>query len=856
MGRRATQQATFTKGELDPDLSERTDLEQYYDSLALAENSVFHPQGGFSDRGGLELCSDADVLAAGFKRRLRRRIVPVRITADNLTAINGGLTSRLVDQDAATLFETNAVTASQFIVVEIDLVAAQVIDAVDLQGFKSELAGADEAIGVEYWTGSAWAPFGDALGVSSLKAVRTSSRTRRFATNPGHGVSARQWRVVARNAVGVGRISIAGLRLWREVAALTPIKAFEMARQDGVVYEIVVTERNVDVFSRQRYVASIPLSVAGQQVGELTSAGGFDTLFLFHEMLETPRLLRQGGSGEWNVEAAAFTNVPTLVAAAIFSGSQDEIQEVTLSGVAAGNVVHLMLGDLIAAPFTYTSAAALPDQVEAALGALPGLTATDVVAELTDAAGPRVRIRFAGSLGNRAWPLVSALSEAPGLVASTAIVQAGLAATGKYFEATTGWPRCGVITGQRLMLAGFRAAPTSFRFSRNPDLLDFISTGDPLTADIGFGGALDLDKVEIIQEVFRGRHLQIFTDSSEWYTAANTLSATAPAAFEQTTGSGIARGVPPALVDEGTLFLQKGGRTLIDYRLTDAETSYTGDPLSLLCPHLLTGVVDVAHRVSRDVRQGNLIVLVNADGSAAVVTTLRKQRVVAGAPWRTDGVVRRAVVTADHELYLIVERAGDRWLERWVPKRPLDWATRSIGPARTVVANAGYLDGRDDVWAIADGEVIGPLSVDGETLTLPVAAEDVTFGLLPAWSCRGQVLKEKIANAQPFRGPARIYEIDVAVESTGDIWVGTNGEAHRQVPILRMGGRHGYGGPLQTEDGGAPGLPMYERLYTGNLLVTGLTGFADHPYWELSRAVPAPVHVKRVRIEVVHKGDQ
>lgn len=855
MGRRASQQSTFSKGVLDPDLSERADLEQYYDSLAEGENSVFHPQGGFSDRGGSMLCSDADVLAAGFSRRLRRRLVPRTLTSGMITAINGGVVSRLIDQDAATLFQTNAVTSGLFVCLEIDLGSSLKVDAVDLIAFKSELAGADEAIAVQYYDGSVWVDFGDALDVPAAKHIRTTARTRRFATNPGGGITARYWRVVALDAVGVGIVSISGLRVWREVAALTEVKVFDLARQDGVTYELVVTERNIDVFSGMRYVASIPLAVSSDQVPLLTRAGGFDTMFLFHEQLETPRIVRQGSAGEWNIEAAPFANVPNLVPAVLFAGDQDEIQDLSLPGIGSGDNIHVCVGDLIAAPITYSSSSAIANDIETAIGGLPGVTSGDMVCELVDASVPTVRIRFAGANGNRAWPAVSALTGQADVVPTTSVVQSGLKSSGKYFEAETGWPRCGTVTQQRLMLAGFRAAPTSYGFSRNPDLMDFTNTGSPLTADLGFFGALDVDQVEVIQDVYRGRHLQIFTDSSEWYTSATTLSATAPAAFEQTTSHGIERGVPPALIDDGTLFLQKDGLTLVDYRLTEAETSYTGDPLSLLCPHLLTGVVDVAPRKSRDVHEGNLILLINADGTAAALTTLRKQRVVAGAPWTTDGSYRRAIVSANHDVFLIVERGSDRWLEQWTPDMPLDWATRSIGASRTVVTGADYLDGRDDVWAIADGEVVGPLSVASGQFTLPAAAEDVTFGLLPEWRCRSQVLKEKIANAQPFRGPARIYEMDLALKSTGQIAIGTNGNAHAPVPLVRLGARNDYGGPLQTEDGGAPGLPMYDRLYTGNVLVTGLVGFDAHPYWELSRSVPAPVHVKSVRIEVVHKGD-
>ena len=115
-----------------------------------------------------------------------------------------------------------------------------------------------------------------------------------------------------------------------------------------------------------RYVASIPLPVAAQQIDELIYTGGFDTLLTFHEMLETPRIVRQGSSGEWDIGAAPFEEVPALKDQIVFSGDQDEIQDLALPGILAGDVLHLALGDLIAAPITYSNAAALPAQIIAA----------------------------------------------------------------------------------------------------------------------------------------------------------------------------------------------------------------------------------------------------------------------------------------------------------------------------------------------------------------------------------------------------------------------------------------------------------------------------------------------------------
>jgi hypothetical protein len=861
MTRRASMQSTFTKGEQDPDLSERGDLEAYYDSLASAPNSIFHPQGGFSDRGGFQLCSDAAVLASGAERRLRNRIVPLDVTADNLSAPNGGTASRLVDQDASTTLVTNAVTATPFVVFEVDLGQARRVDFVDLEGFRSELAGADECLAVEYYDGT-WVTFADAVGVPAAKQIRTAVRTRRFGVTPGGPggvpVVARQWRIVARSgANAIGQITVAGFRMWAETGVPCPTHCREVARDTATTYQVVIGERNVDIFAGQRYVASVPLPAAAQQVDNLWFTGGFDTMFVFHEMMVSQRIVRQGSAGEWNIDAIPFTNVPTLAEQVVFSGSQDEIQVISLSGLVAGTTFALFLGDQVTRPITVGDAADLPALVKAALQALPGVAtaAADITAELADAATLSVQVRFAGANGNRAWPLLAPVASSGVSLPATTIEQAGLDASSTYMNARTGWPRCGIITDQRLLVAGFRAAPTSYRFSTNPNYYNFNSTGSPLTADLGFGGALDVKGVETIVGVFAGTHLTIFTHVREYFTLGTELDATAPVGFKSSTANGIARGVPLVTVDGATLFVQEGGNTLREFRYADSEQGYAAEPLTVLAPQVLKGVVDVAVRQARRVSDGNQLFLVNSDGTAGVITLLRSQKVVAGSPWRTWGQGFRSIMTSiTHDVYAVIERNGQHWLERWMPGVPLDWATHSVGSLRTVITGADHLEGRTDVWAIADDELIGPLTVAGGQFTLDTPAADVRFGLLPEWETRGQVLREKLANSQPFRGPARIYEMELAVKATGQLQLSTNGGQWLDVPLVRTETRFRDGGPLQS--GGDPTEPVYRRLYTGNVLLTGLLGVAEYPYWSLRRTVPAPVHIKSIRQEVAHRGDQ
>tara|TARA_R100001594_G_scaffold150410_1_gene211486 strand:+ start:2986 stop:5052 length:2067 start_codon:yes stop_codon:yes gene_type:complete len=58
MSKYQTYQASFTGGEMDPLLRGRTDLQQYYNSVAIADNVLFEPQGGFSRRPGLRFLLD------------------------------------------------------------------------------------------------------------------------------------------------------------------------------------------------------------------------------------------------------------------------------------------------------------------------------------------------------------------------------------------------------------------------------------------------------------------------------------------------------------------------------------------------------------------------------------------------------------------------------------------------------------------------------------------------------------------------------------------------------------------------------------------------------------------------------
>lgn len=850
--RKASMTNALTKGVLDPDLSERTDLVHYYQGLADGLNGICLPQGGYADRGGSQLVSDPDVLALGVARRMRRRLEAVVITSAMITAVNGGMADDLVDQDPETVFVPGAVSATPFVLAEIDFGSVTTLDCVDVRGFSCSGTAVDDCLAVEWWDGSAWRTLGGSLDVGARRHVRSTQRTRRFAGWPGQSVAARQWRVVLHGAVGAGVVSIGGIHAWREGASLSPRQIFNLARSDEDSFELELSDRNIDVYRNGRWLSAVPVDIGAGQIDEVWRYASLDTAFLFHEDIETIRIQRQGGDGEWDASALTFTNVPDLSSTSTFSGAQDEVQEIEVAGLVAGDQVVLALGGMIAAPVVYADDATCAPLLAAALIALPGVADDGV--EVSVAGVRRFRVAFRNDNGGRSWPIVTASALGAGLAPMTRVIQRGQASGDgvPLFGPSTGWPACGVVVQRRLLLAGFRAAPTSWSPSRVGDLTDFQTVTDPITADLAFVRALDSDMEERINAVYVGRHLQFFTGSGEWFVEARTLDATQVQNAVLATRHGTESAVPIVFADGATITVQKGGQTIRDNLWADAEQSYKADPLNLLAPHLVTRVVDMAHRPARSVRDGNQIFLVNADGSIAAMTVLRSQDVIAVVSWRpADGHYRNAMVDVNHVLWLVVERNGQLYRERRVPEMPLDAATRVVGSGLLEIGGLAHLEGRT-VWAYADDDLVGPYVVDDGRITLASPANDVTVGLAPQWYGVLPVERGKPNEERPFRGPGRIYEVEFSLKDTGSLTIATNGRPHREVGLMRAGERFVLGGPLQTADAGDPTVPMMRRLYTGDRRVQGLVGWSRHPQLAFSRAVPAPVHIKAIRREIAH----
>lgn len=717
----------------------------------------------------------------------------------------------------------------------------------------------------------------NAFGTTSIityAMAGTIGRTRRFAGWPGENISARYWRAVIKYGIGIGAISVAGIRFFKESLAASSVREIVLDRAEDTIYDLILTERNVDVFKRsasgsRRFVAAIPVPIAEHQVKDVAIHTSRDTVLMFHEDIPTVRILRQGEDIEWNVDTLPAYDVPRLRAGSSFGGSRDEKQQIILDGIQAGDKLCLFLGDMFTWTITYTTDVDLPAAIAAALGLLPGLSVEPAVT-LMSSNPVTVRIVFNGDNGSRAWPALQAvmLSSSPAVVPEHTILTPGVAGTGPFFGAKTGWPRCGAFVQGRLLVAGFRASTHSWgvsqvdawSFKDEPDTGDDESAAAPLTADMAFFRTLDTDQVETIQQVFVGRHLQLFTNSSEWFLETRTLDATQPANAVRATGVGIEASARVSLAEGATIIVQSGGRTVRDFLYSDVEQSYKAEPLNLLAPHLFTAIVDVGYRKAIATDDANLIYFINDNGGMVALSLLRAQEVIACMPHQAAaGAYRSVGAHGNGDVVFIVERTIDGQTDNWIEVRneaiALDAAMRvtSAEPI-TTISGLKHLIGKE-VWAYAGDQLCGPFTVSaGGTITLndEDAATEIYVGLHPLVQGDLQKVREQFGAEQPFRLPARIYEAGLSLKKTGQIEISVNGGPWRDVPLTFHNG-----GPVDSgqTDGGdyAPDLPLLQRLYTGDITVNNLRGWSRHPRLRFRQSIPAPLHVKAIRLEVAGK---
>jgi hypothetical protein len=381
--------------------------------------------------------------------------------------------------------------------------------------------------------------------------------------------------------------------------------------------------------------------------------------------------------------------------------------------------------------------------------------------------------------------------------------------------------------------------------SKTGAFFDFdIDDGDD---DEAIFATISSRKLNDIVDVYPGRNLQIFTSGAEF---AVTSKPTTPSSITiQPQTSHGANKVEVQDVDGSTIFVDRHGKSLLSFLYSFNEDAYTSDDRSVLASHLINQPVDMALLAGTASDDANWLFIVNTDGTATILNTLRSQDINGFTSWKTDGDVK-SVCVVDDQLFMTVERTVNSvaklFIERWDFTYLMDCSIKSVQVA-------GVIDGLDHL----DGESVKVLTRDGQAdanegyvlSSYTVASGEITLdpsevysfttyevGLPFVPTIKPMPLNTNIGSGQNQMRLKKIVRMNVRVyESSG---INIDGIA---VPVREFG-EAGTTSPL-TGGSIIPKTGIIEDVYDIN-------GWGREVIPTITCPDPTPMHIQMIEYEV------
>lgn len=620
----------------------------------------------------------------------------------------------------------------------------------------------------------------------------------------------------------------------------------------GRVYDLVGYNGNIAVYDSATLKATVTAPYTAAQMVEANPTQQLDTLLMFHQDV-APWRLRTAGPTTWTPDTPSFTGIPTWDYGATYTNgvaakwefkfanwdnnqaytrlyrfririNRQETYDIPLSMVGTSNTID----------WTATK-----DAMLAAVLQLPNIKPGVTMSYVPTGVNAGLFIYFTGAgNGGDGW-VVSAGPVTPMreefIICTKTVV--GVEPGEPIMSASRGWPKCGALYQQRLIMGGLKSLPNGVLISATAD---YYTLDERLTeANGAFTLPLDIPGGEVVERIVPGRSLMIFTSGAEYWVSDRAIDKTQPVNIVEASRHGSAPAVPIVANEGAALFVHSARGVIGEFRYAESDGNFTTLDLSLLGSHLVSGITDAAVRKAARSTDGNLLGLTTSAGAMRFATLLRQQEVTAFTRVETPGSVKAVDVNANNQMNIIVERtkgAGvSRRLERFTPGLLLDGAvTFTNGSPAATINGLGVHEGRQ-VWCIADDDVFGPFTVTSGAITLPRAVSSGYVGLWTAPIVETLTLPRDVGPNIVMQRPARIHGAIIAVRDTTSLAVSANGGRTYDVPLA----------PLFGLTAG----PELQRGFTGLVSIEGLPDFQDEPTFTITQLRPGRLTVTGVTLQ-------
>ena len=218
-----------------------------------------------------------------------------------------------------------------------------------------------------------------------------------------------------------------------------------------------------------------------------------------------------------------------------------------------------------------------------------------------------------------------------------------------------GYPKAVAFHEQRLYFAGV---------TNIPDLIAGSKVGEFFNFDIGESEDADSIQIQIasneineIRHLVSGKVLEVLTNTAEFYLKPPVGKPVTPSDIQVVRQSslGSQRKAKPRLFDGATVFVQNNGKTVREYLFSSSLEEFSSGSISIEANHLIDTPTDSARISSIGNKPEQLFFLVNTDGTLAVYSAQRLQKILGWFLWETDGTIESITATTDF-IYIAVKR--------------------------------------------------------------------------------------------------------------------------------------------------------------------------------------------------------
>lgn len=839
-------QSSFVSGELSPLLKGRIDINQYYQAVETADNVVIVPQGGMRRRPGTE-----------FIAQTTRNLVNWAYTG---SMPNGGNPSVLESPtDSPTTSTTVAIgTTDDYVVIKADRGATNVAETefVDIRqislstGTSTEFKVQYSADDVTYTDGG------------NVPLIGTNPQNFRIKI----GVYARYWRLVRSGTTDLGSATVtaAAFTLMQETGVDSDCKLEDFSVEDDRHYLIEFTRDNIAIFRSQLVgfniqttrVADIkPTYDSSVDVSTVRTAQIENVMLIFGNF-EPMRLVNLGTDSDWVIDNIPFLNVPQYD----FDDAQSptptsEIQVMTLqhgSGHqwAVGDRFEIDVESILSKQITFAGDSTPDEQASTVFNIQKNLQEMPVFGE-TGVSVARTGVRqYTITISGESAKAFELFSGFVTEGTATNTVEFTKTLTGSprkedVWSNTRGWPRSACFYEGRLVIGGTQSKLQSIFMSKTGAFFDFdIDDGDD---DEAIFATISSRKLNDIVDVYPGRNLQIFTSGAEFAVTSRPVTPSSINIQPQTSHG--ANKVEVQDVDGSTIFVDRHGKSLLSFLYSFNEDAYTTDDRSVLASHLINQPVDMALLAGTASDDANWLFIVNTDGTATILNTLRSQDINGFTRWNTSGDIK-SVCVVDDQLFMTVERTVNSvaklFIERWDFTYLMDCSIKSVQVAG-VIDGLDHLDG-ESVKAITregyldknEGYVLSSYTVASGEITLDASevysltTYEVGLPFVP--TIKPMPLNTNIGSGQNQMRLKKIVRMNVRVYESSGIYIDG-------IPVpIRSFGEAGITSPL-TNESIVPTSGIIEDVYDIN-------GWGREVIPTITCPDPTPMHIQMIEYEV------